>query len=412
MNLSSAHLDIQFFLREGKNPAYGTVYVRIAYGGSRVEIGSLGIRIPAKDWDARRRLVKLSNPSAEAHNREIDRWRERIDAAYLDLLRRDRPTITAGSIKAHLLNPQNGPLTMSEAVDWFLERKAQEAGTHISRRSYLSYAQRGRNVKAFLLHARLTQQLADEFTPAVADKMVRFFIEERKYKNSHVNKHLDLVKTMLRAAFDADRIPKNPLKRHRDLPEDDPDTTHLTDEEIVRWEALADLSPRLEKVRDFLLVCIETGVHYVDFVGMVKHGRIETDPDGMQWVVSKRQKTKKPIEVPVTPRLARLLGKYGGLARLPILSNVQFNKFLKVVAERAGITKSVTCKTGRKTFAHARLNADLLSDTIAAAMLGLGSTSHLKHYGAVRREGIKKAWEGRKNAKPSGDLSTNSTSEP
>lgn len=391
MNLSGTHLEIWFFLREGKNPAFGTVYVRIAYGGNRVEIGSLGIRIPAKDWDARRRLVKPTNSTAEAHNREIDRCRERIDAAYLDLLRRGRGTITAATIKAHLLNAQDGPLTMSGLIDWFLERKAEEVGTRITRSSYLSFAQRGRNVKAFLLHARLSQQLADEFTPAVADKMVRFFVQERTYKNSHVNKHLDLVKTMLRAAFEADRISINPLKRYLDLPEDDPDTTHLTNEEIDRWEALTDLSPRQEKARDFLLVCIETGTHYVDYRGLVKRGQIETDPDGTQWVVSKRQKTDRPIYVPVTPRLARLLAKYGGLAGLPVLANAQLNAFLKVVAERAGITKNVTTKIGRKSFADARLNQDALSDTTTAAMLGLASPSHLGHYGTVRRAGIKQA---------------------
>ena len=398
MNLTGTHLEIQFFLREGKTPAFGTVYVRIAYGGSRVEIGSLSIRIPAKDWDARRRLVKSTNPNAEAHNREIDRWRERIDAARLDLLRRGKITITAGSIKAHLFNAQSGPLTMHGAVELFLERKAAEVGTQLKKSTYDTFSRWGRNVQAFLQHAKLSQQLADEFTPAVADKLVRYLVQERGYNAAYTNKHLDLVRAMLRLAHDAERIPKNPLRRYRDLPEEAPDTTHLTDEEIERWEALTDLSPRLEKCRDFLLVCIETGTHYVDYVGLVKRGRLETDSDGTRWVVSSRQKTDRPIEVPVTPRLARLLEKYGGLSKLPVLANAQLNAFLKVVAERAGIAKNVTTKIGRKSFADARLNGDLLSDTTTAAMLGLTSPTYLKHYGAVRREGIKKALAGRKNA--------------
>jgi site-specific recombinase XerD len=410
MNLSSTHLEIQFFLRKGKNPDYGTVYVRISYGSSRVEIGSLGIRIPAKDWDSRRRLVKPLNPNAEAHNREIDRWRERIDAARLDLLRRGKETITAGSIKAHLLNAQSGPLTLGGVLDWWLSQKEKEVGTRLAKTSYQALARRARSLRDFVAYARLTQQLADEFTPSVADQLVRYLVNEKNHKNASINHVLDVLKAALRAAADAELISRNPLKKYADLPEDDPDLTFLTEEEIDRWEALTDLSPRLEKARDFLLFCIEAGTHYADYKRIREYGRIETEPDGSRWLVSKRKKTGKAIEVPVTQRMERLIEKYGGLAKLPLLANAQLNAFLKVLAERAGITKNVVTKIGRKSFSDARLNKDLLSDTVTATMLGLTSPTYLKQYGAVRREGIKKALDARKQ--PSRPDSTNSTTEP
>ncbi len=397
MNLSSSHLDTQFFLRPNNDGSTGSIYVRAVYGSTRIEIGSTGLRLPQKFWDARRRCVKASYPDAEAVNYELDRWRLRIDAARLDLLRKGRETITAGSIKAHLLSDQNGPLTMTGLLDWYIEHRKKEVPMRLAKSSLDAFARRGRSVKAFLTHARLTQQLADEFTPDVADRLVHFLSTEKGHCNAYVNKILDVVRAALRAAADAERISKNPLKKYADLPEGDPDTTHLTAEEIARCEALTDLSPGLEKVRDFLLFCVEAGTHYADYAGIRKQGRIENDPDGSRWLVSKRQKTNKPIEVPVTPRMERLVEKYGGLDGLPLLANAQLNAFLKVIAEKAGITKNVTTKIGRKSFADARLNHDALSDTATATMLGLTSTAYLQHYGTVRRDRLKKELNARRN---------------
>lgn len=390
MNITSEYLEVQFFLHPGKNGVHGTVYVRITYGGKRLEIGSTGVRIEQTFWDVKRRQVKSSHPNAEAHNRAIERVKKRIEASYLDLLRRGRQTITVGSVKAHFLSEQEGPLTMSDCMDWYLQMKAKEVGTRLTHSSLLTFQRQGRNVQAFLLHARLTQQLADEFTPAVADRLVTFLREEKKHINAYINKHLDLVKAMLRMAFDAERISRNPLKRYSDLPEDDPDTTYLTEEEVSRIEALTNLGTRLAKCRAFLLFCVEAGTHYIDYRGMIRDGYIEDDPDGTRWLVSRRQKTGKPIEVPVTPRIERLLEEYGGLERLPVLSNVQFNNFLKILAERAEIDKVLTTKIGRKTFADTRLNRDGLSDLATSTMLGLTSPVYLKNYGSVRRERLKR----------------------
>lgn len=396
MNLIGQNLQLQFFLRPGKSPAFGIIYARLSYAGVVVELGTTGIRLPTLEWDIRRRQVKPSSPKAEAINRELNRLAERVDTAYLDLLRRGKENISVHIIKAHFLDAQTGPLTMHGAVSWWLELKKKEVGTRITKSTYQTFSRWGRNVQAFLDETKLSHQLADEFTPAIADRMVQHLVQVKGYVPAYTNKHLDVVRSTLRAAHEAERISRNPLKRYADLPEDEPDTTFLDPDELARIEALTDLSPRLEKVRDFLLAAVELGTHYVDYARIRQRGRIETDPDGTRWVVSERQKTGKAIDVPVSPRLDRLLEKYGGLANLPLLANAQLNAFLKVLAERAQIVKNVTTKIGRKTFADTRLNREGLSDTATARMLGLTSPAYLGHYGTVRRDRLKKEINARK----------------
>ena len=69
-------------------------------------------------------------------------------------------------------------------------------------------------------------------------------------------------------------------------------------------------------------------------------------------------------------RLA-VLKKYGG--KLPLLSNVKYNEYLKVVAQTAGVDKPITTHWARHTGATMLLNAGVDMETVAK-ILGHSST--------------------------------------
>lgn len=62
------------------------------------------------------------------------------------------------------------------------------------------------------------------------------------------------------------------------------------------------------------------------------------------------------------PALA-VLKKYGG--KLPLLSNVKYNQYLKVVAQTAGVDKPITTHWARHTGATMQLNAGVDMETVA-----------------------------------------------
>lgn len=66
-----------------------------------------------------------------------------------------------------------------------------------------------------------------------------------------------------------------------------------------------------------------------------------------------------------------ILNKYGG--QLPMLSNVNYNKYLKVVAQSAGIDKPLTTHWARHTGATILLNEGVDMETVAK-ILGHSST--------------------------------------
>lgn len=66
-----------------------------------------------------------------------------------------------------------------------------------------------------------------------------------------------------------------------------------------------------------------------------------------------------------------VLEKYGW--RLPILSNVKYNEYLKVMAQTAGVDKPITSHWARHTGATVLLNAGVDMETVAR-VLGHSST--------------------------------------
>lgn len=67
-----------------------------------------------------------------------------------------------------------------------------------------------------------------------------------------------------------------------------------------------------------------------------------------------QKKTNKPAVIPLLPPALAILIKYNW--RLPIISNVKYNSYLKVVAQAAGLDKPLTTHWARHTGATILLN--------------------------------------------------------
>ncbi len=85
---------------------------------------------------------------------------------------------------------------------------------------------------------------------------------------------------------------------------------------------------------------------------------------------ARRGKTGVTFTFLLLPPALEVLRKYDG--RLPILSNVKYNQYLKVVAQMAGVDKPLTTHWARHTGATLLLNAGVDMETVAKI---LGHTS-------------------------------------
>lgn len=75
---------------------------------------------------------------------------------------------------------------------------------------------------------------------------------------------------------------------------------------------------------------------------------------GMKVYIGQRAKTGQTFTVPLLKEALAILTKYKN--KLPIISNVKYNEYLKVVAQAAGIDKPVSSHWARRTGATLLLN--------------------------------------------------------
>ena len=126
----------------------------------------------------------------------------------------------------------------------------------------------------------------------------------------------------------------------------------LTPEEFHRIKTAKLPTESLEKVRDLFIFQTYTCLSYSDLKEF--DPRTVQEVKGMSVYVGQRKKTNMTFTIPLLSPALAILYKYEG--RLPIISNVKYNEYLKIVAQAAGIDKPVSSHWARHTGATMLLN--------------------------------------------------------
>lgn len=132
---------------------------------------------------------------------------------------------------------------------------------------------------------------------------------------------------------------------------------HLTPDEFRRIERAKMPTASLERVRDLFVFQTYTCLSYTDMAGFDEKKLIDGVYSG------RRGKTGKEFSFALIGGARRVLDKYDG--RLPIISNVKYNAYLKLVAQSAKVDKNITCHWARHTGATMMLNDGVDAEVIA-----------------------------------------------
>ncbi|MBI9068487.1 MAG: site-specific integrase [Salinivirgaceae bacterium] len=185
---------------------------------------------------------------------------------------------------------------------------------------------------------------------------------ENKIVRNTINKHHTRFRTILHNAIKEDIIIKNPyinlpLKKTK---------THRSYLTLVEINLIKDHdfggNISLQRVRDFFLFSVYTGLRYQDAYNL-KMDDIKTDNDGNRIIQILMEKTDDKVDVPLLDEAKIIVERYESDAArevygyvLPRYSNQKINTYLKVIADLCGITKTITHHVGRHSFATLALN--------------------------------------------------------
>lgn len=117
----------------------------------------------------------------------------------------------------------------------------------------------------------------------------------------------------------------------------------------------------LERVRDLFVFQTHACLSYSDLVKF-DVSLIHTVKK-VKVYVGTRKKTGKEFIIPLLPEALRILNKYNG--KLPRISNVKYNEYLKIVAMAARVDKPISSHWARHTGATLLLNSGVDMNTIS-----------------------------------------------
>jgi integrase len=190
----------------------------------------------------------------------------------------------------------------------------------------------------------------------------KYFVEKKQYGNGTINTNLKKFKQFLKFAdkkgFLNNKIDFEELKF---LDEIEPFKIALKEDEV---EILLDLklsgTPMLDRVRDLFALEIMTGQRFSDIPKLIDPKHVsETNIQIYQ------EKTNEKVTIPIHPKLkkhlAYIFNKYPN--GLPIISNQNFNDYLKMICKQAKFNKEHSWVTlsGKKKVKHADYRYNLIS---------------------------------------------------
>lgn len=380
--------NILFWLRKGRvSEQLAPLFCRVTIQGQRYEI-SLNCKIRPQSWNKEaQKSIGKTETDREA-NRVIEDTKLQIE-----------DTISHIHQKGYLLNVANFRM-MYEAQENEYNTISSLFDYHaiIDRKNLREGSYRGYTItrKHLLDYVRIKYHVADYDINAIDKPFVQEFFaylqgyrREGKQKcaiNSAL-KHITRFKRVMNLALQNEWINRNPVTFLK-VKKEHVEKEFLTEQEIKQIEE-ATLKPHLAIVRDIFLFSVYTGAAYVD-VSNFTNGNICQGIDHSLWLQYSRQKTNQRVSLPLLDPAQRIIDKYRayheakpGNKLFPVPPNQVVNRYLKQIAEAAGVEKQITFHMARHTFATTITLAHGIPIETVSKMLGHAALSTTQIYAKV-----------------------------
>ena len=283
--------------------------------------------------------------------------------------------VTPERLKQALLGKdQVQPRGYVEIFDQWLVEYSKMVGITTSKRTLDKYILVRNRLQDYIASQLGVKDISlEEVTPKFLSNFDNYLRVEYNMANNHAMKIRQKLRTIYKVAIDNGWVSKNPfstVKIHFDPVERDV----LTKSELTALIQTDMIFDRLEKMRDVFVFACFTGLAHCDVAALTKENII-TDEAGQVWLKTHRQKTSEVVDIPLLEIPQLIIKKYQGMKELngkllPTLTNSCSNLYLKEVAVRCGINKTLTFHMARHTFATTVTLSNGVPIESVAKMLG------------------------------------------
>lgn len=365
------------------------LYARITVNGKRSAI-SLKRKVFITDWDSDRNKAKGTGQKSRILNSYLDETYNQLFEAYRDL-KSERKLVTAQTIKARFLGLDEDNRSVLDIISyhnedmkgklkWGTQKNYYTTQLYISR--FLSKCYRTTD-----MHLReLDYNFIIKF-----EKYLRGYIptdHQKRMGNNTVMKHIERFRKLINLSYKLGWMERDPFVNFK-AKFDKTERGFLSLAELKRIEEKQFVISRLKLVRDLFVFSCYTSLSYIDAINL-RTNNIRIGIDGELWIYYHREKTTKPIHIPLLPRALDIIEKYKNNQKaisqsrvFPKISNQKLNSYLKEIADVCGIQKNLTFHIARHTFATTVTLSNGMPIETVSKLLGHSKISTTQIYAKV-----------------------------
>jgi len=368
-------INILFIINKHKKNAKGlcVLMCRLTYNKIRKTF-STGQFINPDYWNSKQQLVKRLEPEADHINSQLSLIKTKINKAFL-LLQIKEESFTVGDV--YSLYKGEKTQKQYDVVEFFeryLKKLKTLVGIDIKLVTWNKFNYIKKDVGSFVkYHFKTNDYPLKKIEISFINDFEYYLKVEKKQKQVTINKSLQRFKKVVRVAVSEGYLDKDPFIVHKTKTVRTK-VVFLSPEELESLEQHSFSQPRLQFVKDLFVFSCYTGLPYRELMNL-KQTNIIKGFDGNLWINMNREKTSKPLSIPLLPKSLEILEQYkeGGVFVFSRISNQRYNSYLKEVATIVDINKNLTTHIARKTFASTVLLYNDVPMEIVSELLGHSS---------------------------------------
>ena len=361
--------------KDGKAP----LMCRITYLDERKQF-SVGLFINPKNWN--NSLQECEPPSNDNNyiNSQLNLIKNQINQVFL-YLQINNSEFTVDDIYTKFKgNTPKKELGVLEVYELFNIRIYKLIGRDLKKVTYRKYIESFVHLKSFIkAYFKANDIKLKDLKLNFLNEYEYFLKTQKGLEQSTINKAIQRFRKVIQFALEQEYIDKNPFIGYK-AKRLQKEVIYLTDDELKSLENYDFSQTRLQQVKDLFVFCCYTGLAFKEMSNL-KPEHIVKGFDGNKWIKMNREKTSKPLMIPLLPKALYIISKYQSEEKLlPIISNQRFNSYLKEIADIVGLKKNLTHHIARKTFASTVLLFNDVPMEIVSELLGHSKISTTQDY--------------------------------